>query len=119
MLKYRKKILLFKIYGRIFLRSVAGKFPAAADSCLHPAANCLAETNHQTGYSLPRAAVRGGRPALQVASTGTDMSENDIDLNRIITDSAYRWRVIERLKENRADEKQSAQAPEPFPEDRR
>jgi len=68
---------------------------------------------------LPRAAVRDGRPALQVASMVTDMSENDIDLNRVITDSAYRRRVIERLKETRADEKQSAQAPEPFPEDQR
>ena len=63
--------------------------------------------------------MRGGRPALQVVSTVTDMGEKDIDLNRIITDSAYRRRVIERLKQTRADEKQSAQAPEPFPEDQR
>ena len=48
-----------------------------------------------------------------------DMSENDIDLNRVITDSAYRRRVIERLKETRADEEQSAQAPKPFLEDQR
>ena len=64
-------------------------------------------------------AVRGGRPALQVAGTVTDMDENDIDLNRVITDSAYRRRVIERLKETRAGEKRSAQAPEPFSEDHR
>lgn len=48
-----------------------------------------------------------------------DMSENDIDLNRVITDSAYRRRIIERLKDTRADEKQTAQAPEPIPEDQR
>ena len=46
-----------------------------------------------------------------------DMNEIEFDLNRVITDSAYRRRVIERLRETRADEKQSAQAPEPFHED--
>lgn len=69
--------------------------------------------------------MRGGRPALkvastvQVASTVRDMSENEFDLNRVITDPAYRRRAIERLRETRADEKQSAQAPEQFPEDQR
>ena len=71
------------------------------------------------GIRWPRVALRGGRPALHVASMVADMSENDIDLNRVITDSAYRRRVIERLKETRADEEQLAQAPKPFPEDQK
>jgi hypothetical protein len=46
-----------------------------------------------------------------------DMSENDIDLNRVITDSAYRRQVIERLRESRAAEERSAKAPESHSKD--
>jgi hypothetical protein len=47
-----------------------------------------------------------------------DMSEIQIDLNRVITDSAYRRQVIERLRESRAAEERSAKISEPQSEDK-